>query len=336
MLGFQYIKTTPTNYVVHFDSGKLRHSGTGLAFFYFKPSSSIALVPISSRDVPFIFNEMTIDFQAITVQGQLTYRITEPLKVAALLNYTVEGRTNKYISDDVEKLPQRLVNQAQAFTRAEVLSRPLRTAIQASQEISVAVQAKLAESKAIAALGVEVLALSITAIKPSPEMSRALEAEARESLLRNADEAIYQRRNSAVEQERRIKENELNTEIAVVEKQRQITETKLAADLSAEEKEQHIREVKQEGAIKLELDRRQLVNAQVENAHTEADAQAYAVSAALKPLQALDTATLQILAMQSTDPRLMISMAMKEIAQNASKIGQFNITPDLLGSLMNK
>ena len=35
-----------------------------------------------------------------------------------------------------------------------------------------------------------------------------------------ADEAIYARRNAAVEQERRIKESELNTEIAVEEKQR--------------------------------------------------------------------------------------------------------------------
>lgn len=198
MFGFQYIKTMPTHFVVHYEGGKLRHSGAGLAFVYFKPSSTIALVPISSRDVPFIFNEITMDFQAITVQGQLTYRITDPLKVAALMNYTFEGKEGKYTSDDVEKLPQRLVNQAQAYTRAELQGRPLRTAIQASREIAVAVQAKLAESGAIAALGVEVLALTIMAIKPSLEMSRALEAEARESLLRDADEAVYQRRNSAV------------------------------------------------------------------------------------------------------------------------------------------
>src|SRR5690606_41424472 len=36
-------------------------------------------------------------------------------------------------------------------------------------------------------LGVEILALSIDAIKPSPEIARALEAEAREEILRQAD-----------------------------------------------------------------------------------------------------------------------------------------------------
>ena len=34
--------------------------------------------------------------------------------------------------------------------------------------------------------------------------------------------------------------------------------------------------------------------------------------------------------MQSTEPRLMVSMAIRELAQNAAKIGHLSITPDLL------
>jgi hypothetical protein len=78
MFGVQYLKTGPTQYVLHYQSGRIRHKGAGQAFFYYKPSSSIAVVPISSTDAPFIFNEVTSDFQAVTVQGQLTYRITNP------------------------------------------------------------------------------------------------------------------------------------------------------------------------------------------------------------------------------------------------------------------
>jgi len=40
--------------------------------------------------------------------------------------------------------------------------------------------------------------------------------------------------------------------------------------------------------------------------------------------------------MQSAEPRLMVTMALKEIAKNASKIGQLNISPDLLESLLQK
>lgn len=335
MFGFQYIKATPSQFIMHYRGGKLRRSGTGLAFFYFKPSSSIVVVPIGSADVPFIFNEISADFQAITVQGQLTYRAQDPQRLASLLNYTVSGGAQvAYISDDPQKLPQRLINLLQVLVRAEVQKLPLKDAIHSTDEIATVVMSKLSQVNELSALGVEVLGLAIQAIRPVPEMARALEAEAREELLRRADQAIYDRRNSAVEQERKIKENELNTEIAVEEKKRQIRETKVEADLAVEAKEQQVRKAKLDGQITLETDRKQLVAAQIENAKSEADVQAYSIEASLKPLKNLDAAALQALAVQNTDPRLMVSLALKELAQNAGKIGNLNISPELFELLM--
>src|SRR5205823_13378577 len=110
---------------------------------------------------------------------------------------------------------------------------------------------------------------AVLGIKPVPETAKALEAEARERMLLEADDAIYSRRNNAVEKERTIRENELNTEVAVQTKQRQIEETRLA------------------GLIALEEQRRQLVETEAANSKTRAEAQAYAVEATLKPLTAL-------------------------------------------------
>jgi hypothetical protein len=266
----------------------------------------------------------------------LTYRITDPELVASILDYTIEGSVEQYVSDDYEKLPQRLVNLVQVATRAEVQKRTLRDAIQGSDEIASSTLNQVNGNPALEALGVEILNFSILAIKPNPETGRALEAEAREELLRQADKAIYDRRNAAVEQERRIKENELNTELAVEAKQRQIREAKVEADLSVEMKRQQIRERKLEGEIKLENERKQFVAAHAENARSEADAQAYAIESSLRPLLELDDDTRQLLAMQSAEPRLMVTQALKEIAQNAAKIGNLNISPDLLESLMQE
>jgi hypothetical protein len=165
---------------------------------------------------------------------------------------------------------------------------------------------------------VELLGFSILAIKPVPETAKALEAEARERLLREADDAIYARRNNAVEQERTIRENELNTEVAVQAKQRQVEETRLA------------------GQIALEEQRRQLVATEAQNSKTRSDAQAYAVEATLKPLTALDPKALQVLAARSVDPRLLVAMAFQEIAANATKVGNLNISPELLDSLLQR
>lgn len=334
MFGIHYLKTAPTQYILHYQNGRLTRAGPGLAFFYYKPISSIAVVPVGSADAPFIFNEIAADYQPVTVQGQLTYRVTHPQLVASLLNYTIGGAPDRYLTDDPDKLPQRLVNLAQVLTRTEISSRPMRSAIGASDEIAAAVLSRLSQSQALHALGVEVLTFSILAIKPSPDMARALEAEAREALLKQADNAIYDRRNAAVEQERRIKENELNTEIAVEDKKRQIRETKVEADLAVEAKEQQVREAKLSGQITLEEERAKLVAARAHNAQAEADTQAYAIESSLRPLKDMEPAVLQMLAVQSAEPRLMVSMALKEIAQNASKIGQLTITPDLLEALM--
>lgn len=336
MFGFQYIKATPSQFILHYRGGKLRRSGAGLAFFYFSPSSSIVIVPIGSADAPFIFNEISADFQAITIQGQLTYRVQDPQRLASLLNFTVLGPRMLYISEDPQKLPQRLINLLQVLIRAEVQKLPMKDAIHSTDEVAEVVMSKLSQVNELTALGVEVLGLAIQAIKPVPEMSRALEAEAREELLRRADQAIYDRRNSAVEQERKIKENELNTEIAVEEKKRQIRETKVEADLAVEAKEQQVRKTKLDGQITLETERKRLMAERSENAKVEADIQAYAVEASLKPIRDLDAAVLQALAVQNTDPRLMTSLALKQLAENAGKIGNLNISPELFEVLMRE
>jgi hypothetical protein len=336
MFGIRYIKASPTQYIIHFANGRRRKSGAGLAFFYFRPSSSIVIVPIGSADVPFIFNELSQDFQPLTVQGELTYRIHDPELVSSLLNYTVEGVSSRYVSDDPQKIPQRLINLLQVLVRAEVQQLPLRDVIHASEAVASAVFEKMASSDPIKALGIEVMAVSIQGIRGIPEIARALESEAREEIMRRADQAIYDRRNAAVEQERRIKENELNTEIAIEEKQRQIREAKAEGDLAVERKEQEVRKSELDGQINLENQRKQLVATRSENARAEADVQGYTIDASLKPLRDLDPAILQTLAVQSTDPRRMMSLAFKEIAHNASKIGNLNISPELLETLMRE
>ncbi len=334
MFNIHYLKVSPTQYALLFRGGKLRRQGSGMAFFYYKPASTIAVVPVGSADIPFIFNELSADFQTLSLQGQLTYRIQEPQRAAALLDYSIDGAPDRYVSEDPQKLPQRLVNRLQTLARGELQRRSLRQALHSAQEIAAAMFQALSEDETPHALGVQVLGLSIQSIRPTPEMTRALEAEAREDLLRQADLAIYDRRNASVEQERRIKENELNTEIAVEAKKRQIREAAAEANLAVEQREQQVRETVLAGQVVIEENRRQLAQLRAENSHTEADAQAYAVEASLRPLADLPPDVLQLLSLQSAEPRQMLSLAFKEIARNAARIGNLNISPELLQQLL--
>lgn len=310
-----FIKVPPTTYVMQFKRGKIKREGAGLSFIYSVPSSTIVTVPLASADVPFVFQEATADFQSVTLQGQLTYRVADPKRLAALLDYSIDRR-RVYVSEDPRKLPERLIHITQTLTRTMTQKLALREVLVSSDAIVAEVSARLKASEAVAALGVEILSLSVLSIKPTPETARALEADAREALQRRADEAIYARRNAAVEQERLIKESELNTEIAVEEKKRQIRETQMAAEIAVEEQRAH------------------LVDHRVENERKDADSRAYVLTETLKPLRDLDWKALMMLSGKGADPRAMIALAFQEMADNAQKIGELNVSPDLLKSLI--
>ncbi len=336
MLGFRFIKSQPTDFLIKYRGGKPVRKGVGLAFFYFIPTTSLVKIPLASLDVPFIFDSITRDFQEITVQGTLTYRVNDPEALSRLMNYTlaVDGRT--YLSDDPDKLPQRLMQQVEVLTKAAIQNLDLRSALGSVSDLVDRLKQGMLESELVQQLGVEVLGLSILAIRPTPETARALEAEARESILRESDQAIYARRNAAVEQERSIKENELNTEIAVEEKKRQIRETQMEAEKSVQQKEHELEEARMTARISLEEMKTELTRLAVENAREEADVQAYALAEVAKALQTMDPDVVQSLVGVGMDARRLIARAFQQLAGSAEKIGHLNISPDLLQSLLEE
>ena len=336
MFGIRFIKTDPTTYLLHYRRGAVVREGVGLSFFYCAPSTSLVAVPVASTDAPFIFEETTADFQNVTLQGQVTYRVADAKRLATLMNFTLDARGQGFASDDPQKLPQRVINVVNVLARAELQALKLREAIRASEAIVKKVRAGLTASGEIAQLGLEVLGLSILAIKPSPETSRALEAETREQLLKEADEAIYARRNSAVEQERAIKENELSTEVAIENKKRQIREAQMDAERAVQEKQAQLRQAEMASSVDLEEKRKKLVALAADNAKAEADARAYGISTTMKAISTADAPTLQALASVGMKPDQLIAMAFQELAGKADKIGQLNISPDLLRELMSK
>ncbi len=335
MFGLRYIKAQPNMYIFQYKKGAVVREGAGLSFLYYAPVSSLVGVSMASVDVPFIFKEVTADFQEISVQGQVTYRVRDPRKLTELLNFTLASDNRKHLSDDPEKLSQRVINQVQVLMRAELQVLSLKKALKNSEALVNSVRSRLMKSEMLDQLGLEIIALSVLAVKPTPETARALEAEIREQMLLEADEAIYARRNAAVEQERAIKENELNTEIAVENKKRQIRETQIDADRSVQEKRQMMQQEQMKGNVALEEKRKELVEFAVENKKAEADAQAYAMNAAMGAFKNVEPKVMQALASVGMDPAHLIATAFQNLADNADKIGNLNIAPELLQELMN-
>lgn len=333
MFGIKHIRFDSMQYVIHYVNGRIAKTGRGLSFFYYQPQSSIVAIPLGSNDLPFIFNETTKDYQQVAIQGQISYKVTSPEQLADILDFTVNA-LGQYKTNDLEKLNQRLINEAQTVAATYIQHTDLKEAIRSGKKIEQAMLEGLTQAKAVALLGVEVLGLNILAISPNPEMRRALETETREKLQQDADEAIYARRNFAVEQERKIKESELNTEIAVEEKQKQIAEKKMESEVLKTENARRLREMRLAADIAAENQREALIRKKAENEKINADTRNYALKASLEPYSKIDWKTLTAIGGKS-DPRANIGLAFRELAENADKIGNLNISPDLLESLLH-
>src|SRR6185503_13054372 len=141
MFGINFIKVQPTTYLLQYRSGNVVREGLGLSFFYYGPTTSLVAVPVASTDAPFIFQETTGDFQTVTIQGQVTYRVREPRRLATLLNYTLAPNGHTYVSEDPEKLPERVIHVINVLARTELQKLPLRGALRASDELVTAVKA---------------------------------------------------------------------------------------------------------------------------------------------------------------------------------------------------
>jgi len=316
MLGIRFMKAPPTTYVLQYKGGKLVRAGAGLSFFYYAPTTSLVAVPVASKDDGFILEEVTADFQSVTVQGQVAYRVAEPAKLAAMLDYALRPDARGYESDDPEKLSQRVLHVVEMLCKQVIKDLPLKEALRAADDASKRIVQALNRHPEIVALGLEVLSFAILAIKPAPDTARALEAEAREAILKAADDAVYQRRNAAVANERAIRESELETESVVQKRKHELRDADMDATVALEEK------------------RKEFVARNADNSRTLAEAEAHRLRAVMAALENADPRVVQALAAAGMRPQQLIAQAFGGIAEKAERIGQLNVSPELLQSLL--
>lgn len=334
MFGLGYYKAEPTTYVIRTKNGKTQEQGKGLSFFYATANTTIAAIPVNTQEAPFIFNLQTADHQAVTVQGQISYRVSDPEKLAEMLNFSLRAGTKQYSSEDPMQLSDRVVRSAHSVVQNKVQTAKLKEVFAINAALASLIQEQLSTDIVLGAMGLAVLNVMVANIKADPETSRALEAEAREAILKESDDAIYDRRKAAVEQERLIKEAELQTDLSVQQKEQEIATSRLDNEREILRGEAKTNAERLQANIEMEAARKDLVSLKVDNQKQEADAEAYAVTARMEAFSTLPVENLKAMAMANMDPEQLMAMAFESLADNAGKIGELTITPDLFSHLM--
>ncbi|MFD6287259.1 SPFH domain-containing protein [Streptomyces sp. NPDC060205] len=224
-LGWRHLRGAPTAHIRHHRGAELLHDGPGLSFWYRALSAALSEVPVDDRELAMTFHARTSDFQDIAVQATVTYRVSDPALAAARLDFSIDPDTGVWRGAPLEQLGTLLTESAQQHA-LDVLARTTLASALVDGVASVRerVAAGLGTEPRLPATGIEVVAVRVVALRPEPEVERALRTPAREQIQQEADRATYERRAVAVERERTIAENELASQIELARREEQLVE----------------------------------------------------------------------------------------------------------------
>lgn len=332
-----YRKFEPTEYVMKVRKGVTVAKGKGLAFFCNTSTTSIVVVPTTAMEASFAFDDvMTSDYQRVNVQGDVSFAIQNYELAAKMIDFSYRERPQEnaaVLAEAKNRMNRRVINLARVCVTRFVNDWDVREAMRNQDELAGLLLDALKGDPTLAEFGLAVMAVSILGISPQPDTRKALEAATREEILKQQDDALYKRRNAAIEQERAIRENELNTEIRVAEKEKEKREREMETRQMLAQREAQLREEKIAADIQIEEQNRKLVELQAENERRKSDAKAYDSEVLLRTFTGVNPEILKALAMSGMDSRALIAKAFVEIGDKADKIGTLNVSPELLETL---
>lgn len=324
----RHLRGQPTTFVRHTVRGRVRHEGVGQSFWYRPLTAVLSEVPVDDRELPLLSHARTADFADVTVQATVTYRLSDPTLAAERLDFSIDPQRGDWRGQPLDQVATLLAELAQQ-PALDLLSRlPLTEALTAGiAPVREAVAAALASDPRLTETGVTVVSSLVVAIRPEPDLERALQTPTREAVQQEADRATYARRAVAVEQERAIAENELQNRIELARREQQLVEQKGANDRRVAELESAAKLVASQGALE-----RSRLAAETERLREEARADGVRAVG----LASAEAEAARLAAYRGVPPTVLQAIAWEKLAANPPQIGELTITPDVVTKLIGR
>lgn len=319
-IAFRHLRSEPTEHILSYQRGHLKKSGPGVAFWFLPMSAAIANIPVDVREIPFLIQGKTNDFQEIVIQGEINYRIANPEKISTLIDFSIDLKTGLYLKQPLDQISNLLIGNTQQITLAYLAERTIRETLNAGPgEIRNVLNGFLAGDNTIANIGIQVLNVHVKDVSPTAALEKALQTPTREKLQQQADEAAFERRAMAVDNERAIAENELNNQIELAKRETALIEKKGANAQQQATEEAAANAIRVEGKAK---SMRVTAEAQAEEIRLVEGAQVIAERDRLDIYRDMT-------------PALVLGLAAQELAGKLNTIEHLNVTPDLLATGLN-
>ena len=326
----RHLRSDASSHILHFRHSRLLKQGRGLSFWFLPMSDSLAEIPADDRELSVVLHGRSLDFQDISAQCAIGYRVSDPTRLAGRVDFTLDSQTGLFRKKPLESITQVLAQMAQQHASDYLAGMSVRTILTEGQtRIRERVEAGLVQEGVLEAMGLELVSVRISAVKPNPELEKALEAPMREHIKQEADEAAFQRRAMAVEKELAIQENELQNRIELAKREEQLinqegqnerrkaTET-AEARLISSRSEAETRQIQAEAAA--------------QETRVEGQAEAESLQAVEGTRVELEQRQMEVF--KGMSPAVIFGLGFKELAGNLHTIEHLNLTPDLIGPML--
>src|SRR5688572_28973442 len=123
----RHLRAEPTMHVLRYRHGRLAKEGPGLAFWFRPINTTAAEIPLDDRELPFLFHARSADFQELTVQGVITFRVVDPRRLAERVDFTIDLATGRWLQTPLEQVAGLLTQLAQQFVIDDLVRKDVRT-----------------------------------------------------------------------------------------------------------------------------------------------------------------------------------------------------------------
>lgn len=314
-----HLRAEPTSYVRHLSHGEVIHEGSGLAFWFRPLTAAISEIPIDERELPLVFHARTMDFQDVVVQATITYRVTNPGVAAQRIDFSIDPDVGLWRGTPLEQIAGMLTELAQQYGLRVLAGTSLTDAlVQGLPVVREAIDDGLRSDDRLVEIGLEVVGVRVMALLPEAELERALQTPIRERLQQDADKATFERRALAVERERAISENELQSQIELAKREEQLVAQR------GQNERRSAEEARQASKIRSA--------AEAERAETVAHGESEAIKLLGEAAGFAEAEKLR--AYREVSDTTLLGLALKELAANLPSIDTLVLSPDMITSAL--
>lgn len=316
----RHLRTSTTSHVHHLSAGQVRHSGPGAAFWFRPLTAAISEVPVDDREQEVLVRVRTADLQEVTAPGTVTFRFGQPELTASRIDFSIDLTSGEWVARPLQAIGATIYGATSTAVASALAGLALGGVLAVDlAELGARVNAALREDPRLASIGVEIVGVRFTVLRPAPDVEKALQTPAREMIQQQADRATYERRATAVEREAAIGENELANQIELARRQERLIEQKGANG----------RRTAEEAAAA------DSISVQAEASRTTALATAKAEADLATGQAAVDNEKARLSAYEGVAREVVLALLAPELAKNLPAIEHLVLSPDVLTQLVS-